>query len=240
MTPTMDPSNAVRMRWLIAHRHSSRTPFDPALPVTEVELAGIVDAARWAPTAHNMQNFRLVVVDDRRVLDELGRIRATVSPTFIIENYRQLSWSPEELAERRVGLLGTSFPPAWHTDDPARVPTDASRSLGETIAGAPLVIVVVFDPTTRAPASEGDMLGLISLGCVLENMWLAAQASHLDVQVMSAFSGDSAEPAVKRVLCIPAPWRVAYALRVGHAIACSTGPRVRRDLPSFTYRNRFG
>ena len=63
----MDPDNAQRTRWLMEQRHSSRMPFDPARGVTELELAGIVDAARWAPTAHNMQNFRLVVVDDRRV-----------------------------------------------------------------------------------------------------------------------------------------------------------------------------
>ncbi len=227
------------MRWLIEQRHSSRVPFDPARTVTELELADIIDAARWSPTAHNMQNFRLVVVDDRAKLDELGRIRAPVSPAFIVENFRQLSWSPEELAARRVGILGSTFPPAWRTGDLQRVPTNLSRLLGETIAGAPMVIVVVFDPSIRAPASEGDVLGTISLGCVLENMWLAAQAARLDVQVVSAFSGEGAEPAVKRVLGIPAPWRVAYAIRIGHAIGCSTGPRVRRDPAAFISRNRF-
>ena len=236
----MDPCNCDRMRWLIEQRHSSRMPFDPNLPVKELELAHIIDAARWAPTAHNMQNFRLVVVDDRYVLDQLGRIRAPVSPAFVIENYRQLSWSPEELAERKVGILGNAFPPAWRTDDPEHVPTDLSRLLGETIAGAPMVIVAIFDPTKRAPASEGDVLGMISLGCVLENMWLAAHASHLDVQVVSAFSSDGAESAVKRVLQIPAPWRIAYAIRVGHAVSRSTSPRVRRDATAFTSRNRFG
>jgi nitroreductase len=236
----MDPCNADRVRWLIEQRHSSRVPFDPARHVTEVEVSSIVDAARWAPTAHNMQNFRLVTVDDRKVLDDLGRLRASVSPTFIIENYRQLSWSPEELANRTVGILGNAFPPAWRTDDPGRVPTDASRLLGEMIAGAPMVIVVVFDSTKRAPASDGDVLGMISLGCVLENMWLAAHALELDVQVVSAFSGDGAEPAIKRVLGIPDPWRIAFALRVGHAISHSTSLRVRRDALTFVYRNRFG
>jgi hypothetical protein len=32
----------------------------------------------------------------------------------------------------------------------------------------------VYDNRKRAPASEGDALGLISLGCVLENMRLTA------------------------------------------------------------------
>src|SRR5678816_4652821 len=155
----MDPDNAARLQHLIETRHSSRLPFDPAWRVNEHELAGIVEAARWAPTAHNMQNFRLVVVDDPRTLDELGRLRAPVSPVFIAENYRLLSWSVEELEQRGVGLLATSLPSSW-TSDPARVPANASRVLGELIAGAPMVLVVIFDAMQRAPASEGDMLGI--------------------------------------------------------------------------------
>ena len=235
----MGPDNAQRLQWLIEHRQSSRVPYDPSWHVTELELERIVDAARWAPTAHNMQNFRLVVVDDRAVLDELGAVRSTVSPEFIIENFHQLSFSDEELAARRVGILATMFPPSWLTDDPKRVPAHQMRLLGETIAGAPMVIVALFDPTKRAPASDGDVLGMISLGCVLENMWLAAQASHLDAQVLSAFSSDGAEPEIRRILDIPELWRIAFALRLGHAIATPRQPRVRRFPNEFVGRNRF-
>jgi nitroreductase len=235
----MDPGNAERLQYLIEARHSSRAPFDPAWRVNQHELSRIVDAARWAPTAHNMQNFRLVVVDDPRTLEELGRIRAMASPAFIAESDRQLSSSVEELERRGVGLLATSFPSSWWTPDPARAPADASRSLGELIAGAPMVVIVVFDATQRAPASGGDVLGMISLGCVLENMWLTVQVLKLDVQVLSAFAGEAAEPEIKRALGIPLPWRIAYALRLGHACARTSAPRVRRDPETFVDHNRF-
>jgi nitroreductase len=236
----MEPDNADRLQHVIETRRSCRTPFDPERRVGARELAHIIDAARWAPTAHNMQNFQLVVVEDRRILDELGRIRAPVSPQFIAENYRQLAWSPEELAERGTGLLATTFPPWWWTPDPALAPVDAARMLGEIIAGAPMLIVVVFDPRQRAPASEGDALGMISLGCVLENMWLAAHAVHLDTQIVSALSGTVVEPEVKRILAIPEPWRIAYALRLGHTVSPPTGPRVRRPPEKFVHQDRFG
>lgn len=236
----MDPDNADRLMHVIECRHSSRAPYDPGSPVSPHELAQIVEAARWAPTAHNMQNFRLIVVESPHVLAELGAIRAPISPGFIAENYRQLSWSIDELRARGTGLLGTMFPLSWQTADPAEVPRDAARRLHELIAGAPLVIVAVFDASQRAPASEGDALGLISLGCVLENMWLAAQACHLDLQVMSTFSGERVEPEVDRVLGIPRPWRIAYALRIGHALAANAVPRVRRDPDMFVHRDRFG
>ena len=235
----MDPDTCDRIQNVIECRHSSRAPFDPAWPVTEQQLAAIVDAARWAPTAHNMQNFRLVAIDDANVLAELGRIRSRVSPQFIVENYAQLSWSPEELERKGTGLLGTMFPRSWWTADPSRVPQDAARMLGETIAGAPLVIVVLYDPTKRAPASENDQLGMISLGCVMENMWLVAQAEHLDVQIVSAFASEGAEHEIRRVLGVPAPWRVAFAMRFGHAISETHAPRVRRHFDAFLGRNRF-
>lgn len=235
----MEPGNAKRLQHLIESRRSSRVPFDPAWTVSEDEVAQIVEAARWAPTAHNMQNFRLVAVDDLRTLNALGRIRTAISPEFIAENYRQLSWSVEELERRGVGLLATSFPPSWWTPDPARAPADASRLLEDVIAGAPLLMVVVFDATQRAPASEGDRLGMISLGCVLENMWLTAQAMKLDVQIVSALAEPSAAPAVKDILGIPSPWQIAYALRIGHAITRSPAPRVRRDATIVVGHNRF-
>lgn len=236
----MDPVTADHLMHVIECRHSSRAPFDPASPVTPHELDRIVEAARWAPTAHNMQNFRLIVIESPHVLAELGAIQAPISPVFIAENYRQLSWSVDELRARGTGLLGTMFPPSWRNPDPAHAPHDAVRRLRELIAGAPMVIVVVFDASQRAPASEGDALGLISLGCVLENMWLAAQVCHLDLQVMSTLSGERVEPEVDRVLGIPPPWRIAYALRLGHALAPGAAPRVRRDPEKFVHRDRFG
>ena len=57
---------------LVRKRTSSRMPFDLERPVAEEQLAGILEAARWSPTAHNMQNFEIVVVDDRKVQKQSG------------------------------------------------------------------------------------------------------------------------------------------------------------------------
>lgn len=235
----MEPDPIDRLQQLIAHRRSSRQPFDSERRVSERELAAIVEAARWAPTAHNMQNFRLVLVDDPPTLAALGDIRTAVSSTFIVENYRQLAWSVDELSRRGTGILGTSFPPAWRTDDPALVPGDASRLLNEVIAGAPLVVVVLYDASKRAPASEGDVLGMISVGCVLENIWLAATALGLDLQVVSAFGGADAEPRICELLEVPRPWRIAYCLRLGHAVSAVPYARVRRPAAAIAARNRY-
>ena len=122
---------------LIRGRQSARGPYDPARPVREEELAQILEAARWTPTAHNMQNFEIVVVDDRALLEAIANVRGETSATFVAENYAQLSFSEEELRAKKVGLLGTMFPPSWRTPGvaPRLDEAHAHSSFGDLDAG---------------------------------------------------------------------------------------------------------
>ena len=235
MRPPLDVLAAIH------DRRSTRAPFDPTRPVDAAAVEQIVDAARWAPTAHNMQNFELVVVDEPAVLAELAAVEVPVSPTFVRENLRQLSRTAAELEARGRGLLATSFPAAWLDPDatPDQLRAAGPGHLRDSMRGAPLVIVVAFDPRERAPASEHDALGMMSLGCVLENMWLAAQACELGFQVMSTFGGDEVAPRVRRILGLPDELAIAYAIRLGHPCADAAVPRVRRRTDRFVHHNRY-
>jgi len=92
------------------NRQSARGPYDMHRPVNKDDLRQILEAGRWAPTAHNMQNFEVIVVDDKSLLEKLGNIKCPISQTFIRENFQQLSFSKEELRRKKVGILGTMFP----------------------------------------------------------------------------------------------------------------------------------
>ena len=59
---------------IIRNRHSERVPFDPERRVSDADLDAILEAARWAPTAHNMQNFEIVIVDDEATLSTIARV----------------------------------------------------------------------------------------------------------------------------------------------------------------------
>jgi nitroreductase len=171
----------------------------------------------------------------------LGKIESHISEEFIQENYQQLSFSEEELRQKKVGILGTMFPPTW--TDPAKV-GEAVReisSLNRTIRGSPMLLIVIYDPKKRAPASDGDVLGMMSLGCVMENMWLMAQSLGIGFMIMSVFSADSIENEVKRVLNIPKNAKIAYACRLGYPVSAPAKYlRVRRDVEDLTHYNRFG
>jgi len=228
---------------VIRERHSDRTDFDRNHSVTKKELEQVLEAGRWAPSAHNMQNFEIIVVDDKAVLERIGNIKSRTSIEFLRENYQLLSFSKEELLEKKVGILGSGFPPSWR--DPAKLDEVARKStpspLNQRINGSPVILVVIYDPRKRAPASEGDVLGFMSLGCVMENMWLMAQSLGLSLQILSVFGNASVEKEVKQVLKIPKHMRIAYACRLGHPVSTpSRQLRVRRDVQDFTHYNVYG
>jgi nitroreductase len=105
----------------------------------------------------------------------------------------------------------------------------------------PLLLIVIYDTRKRAPASEGDMLGILSLGCVMQNMWLMAEALGVSVQILSAFGGKEVEDHLHRILEIPSHMKIAFACRLGYP-AATPGRylRVRREIREFTHHNRYG
>ena len=146
---------------LVQERRSVRGPFDPERPISMSDLRQILEAARWSPTAHNMQNFEILVIDAKEVLAKLGDISSPASKVFIRENYAQLASSEEELLQKKVGILGTMFPAAWKT--PGANFEEVARESGpsflkDTIKDSPTVLIVTYDARKRAPASEGDVL----------------------------------------------------------------------------------
>jgi nitroreductase len=224
---------------LIEERHSARVPFDLSRAVASEELQQILEAARWSPTAHNMQNFETVAVDDQRLLDEIGAIHVRLSEEFLHEHLQLLSFSEEELRRREVGLLASTMPP-WMRElaQPERV--GEAIPLHLLIPARPVLLIVLYDATKRAPASEGDVLGMMSLGCVLQNMWLMAHSLGLGFQALSVVSSPSVEEAVKRLLAVPGHMKVAFAARLGHPVTSVPYSRVRREVAQFAHRNHFG
>jgi nitroreductase len=223
---------------IIQERRSVRMPFDPERPIAAQDLRQILEAGRWAPTAHNMQNFEIIIVDDKKILEEIGNIKSTVSDTFIQENYQQLSFSEEELLHKKVGLLGTMFPLSWRTPGVKPV-VEEGRSRPFPVC--PTLLIVLYDPSKRAPASEGDFLGIISLGCMMENLWLVANSLDIDFHIVSALGGDPVAKEVKRILAVPEHLKIAFSVRLGYA--ASAPPRylrVRRDIEDFSHHNHFG
>jgi len=226
----------------IETRRSERGIFDPGKTIPREDMKKILEAARWAPTAHNMQNFEVALVDDKKLLSTISEIGHSPNLTFIKENYRQLSFSEEELRRKKVGILGTMFPKSWLTPDPKAedVETEERGSfMARQILSCSALLFMLYDPSRRAPASENDFLGVMSLGCAMENMWLMAHSLNIGVHIVSSLSEGGVEKRIKEILSVPENFVIAITLRLGYPVAPADYLRVRRDIPDFTHHNRF-
>jgi len=225
---------------LIKDRQSVRGPFDMKRLISKENLKKILEAGSWAPTAHNMQNFEVVLVEDKKLLESLGNIKYTILKTFIKENYQQLSFSEEELKKKKTGILNTRFPASMTTPE-AKPDEIINDFLGKSIKASAVLMIILYDPNHRAPASDGDFLGIMSLGCVMENMWLMAHSLGIGLHIVSSMSDDSVEKEVKSILNIPQELKIAFSCRLGYPISDKPDNlRVRRDVEEFTHINQFG
>jgi nitroreductase len=227
----------------IRERHSTREPFDPDRPVKKQDLKFILEAARWAPTANNMQNFEILLVDAKDRLDAIAKIPAEMSEAFLRENHEQLSFSKEELQIKKTGMLAEMFPPAWTNPEawsPGSDYTSQLTFLGRSVGETQLMLIVLYDSRKRAPGSEGDFVGHMSLGCVMENMWLMSQSLGIGFHVLTVFSDGHVEKKVRNILHIPQHMKIAFACALGHPmVASDTSIRVRREIEDFVHHNQF-
>jgi nitroreductase len=227
---------------LIENRQSARGLFDPERAIPAEDMEKILEAARWTPTAHNMQNFEIVVVDDKQPLAAISEIKVPVDPTFIRENYPQLSFTEDELRRKKTGIMGTMFPKSWQTPDPDLEEIkneDRSAFMAKQIVSSSALLFVLYDPSRRAPASEGDFLGILSLGCAMENMWLMANSLGIDVHIVSSLSGKKVATEIAKLLDLPDNFSIAFSMRLGYPVTPVHYLRVRRDRDDFVHHNGF-
>ena len=142
---------------------------------------------------------------------------------------------------KRLGCWAQPSLPSWGKPDAKPEDVVEPGTPARPLAFSPTLLFVLYDPSRRAPASEGDFLGIISLGCMMENMWLAAQSLGIGLQMVSAFTASSAEDEVKKLLGIPVATKIAFTVRLGYpAGAPPKALLVRREVEDFTHHNRFG
>ncbi len=128
------------------------------------------------------------------MLEAIAKMGFSLSEVFVRENYKQLSFSEEELAKKKVGILGTMFPPFMRKPDfkLSDLTEEEKKGMGSRVPlqASAVLLIVVYDPRQRAPASEGDFLGIMSLGCVMENMWLMASSLGIGLHILSSLAAE--------------------------------------------------
>ena len=186
--------------WMRERRSIRRYRPDP-LPDGTIER--LIDAARFAPSAHNRQPWRFVVLQDAedkaRLADAMGeRLRA------------------DRLADG---------------DDPQAIESDVANSRARIVA-APAVIAVCFTladmdhyPDARRAEAE-RLMAVQSTAMAVQNLLLLAHAEGLGACWMCAplFCPDTVKPA----LDLPSDWQPQALITLGYPASAGRKPRAPR------------
>lgn len=191
---------------LLRHRRSVRR-FRPS-PVDHNMVRRLLDAARLAPSAHNRQPWRFVVVRDPQARLRLAEAMA------------------DRLRHDRLADGASA----------AAVEADAARSM-ERLTGAPCVILVCLtmesmDSYPDARRSKAEFLMAVqSVAMAGENLLLAAAAEGVGACWMCGplFAGEEASEA----LDLPQAWQPQGAVLLGESEVIPT-PRGRRPVDEVT------
>ena len=131
------------------HQRRAVRKYRPDL-VPKEEIKKILDAANWAPSAMNLQQWEFVVVTKKEMIQHMG-----VSYRAIVEEFTR-NWDPTPL---RGSLSREEF-----------------IRFAESYGGAPVVIVVLTD---TADTDDFRKANIESASAAMENLLLAATALGL-------------------------------------------------------------
>ena len=200
------PSEAEVFQGLVRTRRSIRRY--EARPVPDEVLHRILEASTWAPSAHNRQPWRFVVLTETREREALAR---------------------------RMGELLRAARTA-DGDDPADIEGDVSRSYSR-IAGASAAVVVFMTledmdsyPDVRRSRAE-ELMAVQGVAMAMQNLLIAAHAEGLGACWMCAPLFCQEE--VGAALGVSSHWQAQGLITLGYP-ASKGKPASRRPLADLT------
>ncbi len=199
--------------------------------VSDQEVMGLLDVARFAPSGGNRQGWHVIVVKDRT-------IRRRIRELYV------LSWR-EYMAHVYAGLVafaplddGKWTGPAIDLEEARATPTPMPFS--DHLDEVPVLLVLVVELAQLAVMDNGldrqSIAGGASVYPFAHNILLAARDVGLAGVMTTALARQ--EPAVKDVLGIPTGFALAGMLALGHPVKVITKLK-RAEVSEFTTVDRF-
>lgn len=175
-------------------------------PLPDEVLHTILDNARFAPSGGNRQGSRVVVVRDPDTRERLVEVTAPGARRYHAEKAAgETPWS--------------AYEPSRVSDDEVAA-TDVPPWVTEPLRRAAVVLVVCVDLRAVAALDRRlDRVGIVGGASVYPFVWnILLAARHEGFGGTITTMAVAEEPALKRLLGIPAPFAVAAVLPLGKPV----------------------
>jgi nitroreductase len=246
----------------IRHRRTTNGPFLPD-PVSPEHQRMLVEFAAMAPSHFNSQPWRFVLVDDKRIIEEVARIsgesmRRLMEEGTFWKRYRPyLRLSAEEMEERRDGIHIDRLPKALK---PFRrqifsetgqaimnrfgVPKTLAEDNRKLVAGSPLLLAVLLDKAEYQPGELSGFYSIFGMGAAVENVWLVTTELGMGIQFISTpMEIPENWEKLKQLFSVPDDLELMAVYRIGYLPEERRRPAIdwtstqRKRLSQYVFRN---
>jgi len=242
-------------------RRTIRAEFLPKEVLRE-DIERILDAARWAPSGHNIQPWEFIAITDRDVKDEIASSTqgvleeilqngAKLEKTFLSYSkwFRLDRGEAEDKGDGIYVRFTSRFvktvmtPGIKETLRDYTVFREAGRDYCERIRTAPLIFATIYDRKKEPPNVSSGLISLVGIGAALQNMRLAATALRIGCQDLARpIDTEAGRRRIKKILKIPDHYSLVSIIRMGYIDKEATHAYVtdfRRPLAKLIHYNRF-
>lgn len=258
-SPQINVADAIRKR------HTTNGAFAPR-PVEAAHKLAILELAARAPSHFNSQPWRFVVVEDQHRRRQLGRIagdsmRELMADGRFFQQYRRFfRLSLEEVEASNDGIHIDNMPPVLRpvakyifSDRGAnmlntfQVPRVLGNDARKLVESSPLLLGIALSRELYRPGELTGLYTLISLGAVVQTIWLAATSFGMGLQFVSTPQELPAQwERVARLLEVPDDWELMLLLRLGYEDPAIKRPAIdwtspqRKSVAELAFQERWG
>lgn len=219
----------------IRRRHTTNGPFADR-PIEPAHKRAILEMASRAPSHFNSQPWRFIVVEDAERRGQLGEIagdsmRQLMEEGRFFQQYRRFfRLTPEEVESTKDGIHFDNVPTVLKpfvkylfTDrgssimNTFQVPRVLANDARKLVAGSPMLMGIALSRELYVPNELTGLYTTISLGAVIQTIWLTAVSFGMGFQFVSTPQEIPEQWArVSELLGVPRDYELIVLFRLGY------------------------
>ncbi|RPI15347.1 MAG: nitroreductase family protein [Ignavibacteriae bacterium] len=249
----------------IQNRRTTNTAFIDK-SVSEEHIEKLIKMASCAPSHFNSQPWRFVVITDKNYIHQIGKI-AGDSMVQLMEDGRfwkqynkYFRFSEDEIEKTKDGIFIDHVPmvlrPFIRTVmsetggkvlAKLKVPKILGKDEEELVAGSPMLFAISLTKDEYKKDELPGMYSLISMGAVIQNLWLTTTALGMGMQFISTPCEIPEKwNEIVTMLNIPEDYEMLAIFRMGYVKEDMKRPSIdwkssqRKSIEELAYRNKWG
>lgn len=249
----------------IRKRHTTNGAFADRSVAPE-HLRTLLEMAARAPSHFNAQPWRFIVVEDEARRAAIGEIagdsmRELMAQGRFIQQYRRFfRFSEAETSKSNDGIHFDTVPAVLRpfakyvfTErgntilNSFQVPRVLGNDARKLVASSPLLLGIALDRSLYQPTELSGVYTSISLGAVVQTIWLTATAQGMGMQFVSTPQEIPSQWArISDLLAVPAEYELILLLRLGYEDPDIKRPTIdwtspqRKPVEELAFRERWG